>query len=105
MSFGERLFRMRKDRGLSLRALAAKANMDYSLLSKIENDLRPVPVADQLFTLLDALGSVQPVAPDELEGLLSSAEQPTQERLERLKDSKSLRMFMRRKPDGMRKGG
>jgi HTH-type transcriptional regulator, competence development regulator len=38
MRFGERLRQARKERGLTLRQLAAEAGIDFTYLSKIEND-------------------------------------------------------------------
>jgi HTH-type transcriptional regulator, competence development regulator len=98
MSFGDRLFQLRKERGLSLRELAEKVGIDYSLLSKIENDLRPDPEADLLFSILDALSEVKPVSQEEIDGLLAEGRRLTKERLERLRTSPSLRSFMRHKP-------
>jgi transcriptional regulator with XRE-family HTH domain len=37
MTFGERLRQVRKDRGLTLRQLAAEASLDFTYISKIEN--------------------------------------------------------------------
>lgn len=98
MSFGDRLYKLRKDRNLGLRELAELAGIDHSLLSKIENDLRPDPEADLLFAILDALGGVKRVSPEDTEQLLAEAKRLTPERLSRLRESKSLRTFMRRKP-------
>lgn len=38
MSFGQRIKELRRARGLSQRALAAQAGLDFTYLSKIEND-------------------------------------------------------------------
>lgn len=44
-SFGAALRRQRNERGLSLRKLAALIPIDFGLLSKIENGLRPATPA------------------------------------------------------------
>lgn len=98
MSFGERLYGLRKERKLGLRELAERAGIDHSLLSKIEHDLRPDPEADLLFSILDALHAVQPIPEQEMQELLAEAQRLTPERLERLRQSKTLRTFMRMKP-------
>ena len=98
MSFGDRLYKLRKARGLTLRELAERAGIDHSLLSKIEHDLRPDPEADLLFAILDALNEVKPIPQDAMQELLAEAQRLTPERLERLRQSKSLRAFMRMKP-------
>ena len=98
MSFGDRLYALRKERGLTLRDLAKKVGIDHSLLSKIENDLRPDPEVDVLFAILDALHAVKPIANEEIEGLLSEGRRLTPERLERLRTSKALISFMRKRP-------
>ncbi len=98
MSFGDRLFRLRKERRLTLRELAERAGMDHSLLSKIEHDLRPDPEAALLFSILDALHAVKSVPVQEMRELLAEAQRLTPERLKRLRQSKTLRTFMRMKP-------
>jgi HTH-type transcriptional regulator, competence development regulator len=56
MNFGERLRQLRKDRGLTLRGLAEKINVDFSYLSKIENDRLPhTPSADTVRAIASAL--------------------------------------------------
>jgi transcriptional regulator with XRE-family HTH domain len=41
MNFGERLRQIRKERGLTLRQLGEQAGIDFTYLSKIENDRIP----------------------------------------------------------------
>ncbi|PKK90234.1 MAG: hypothetical protein CVV64_10940 [Candidatus Wallbacteria bacterium HGW-Wallbacteria-1] len=55
--FGPVLRELRKKRGLTLRELAAKVNMDYTRLSKIESGLRPVPDIMLLAGISKALGA------------------------------------------------
>jgi transcriptional regulator with XRE-family HTH domain len=46
MAFGERVRELRKDQGLSQRALADRAGIDFTYLSKIENDRIEPPSED-----------------------------------------------------------
>ena len=56
MKFGERLRELRKERGLTLRALAESVGVDFSYLSKIENGKAGyLPGADTIRALADAL--------------------------------------------------
>jgi transcriptional regulator with XRE-family HTH domain len=56
MNFGERLRQLRKDRGLTLRGLAEKIKVDFSYLSKIENNRLPhTPSADTVRAIASAL--------------------------------------------------
>jgi len=98
MSFGDRLFRLRKERGLTLRELAERVGMDHSLLSKIENDLRPDPETDLLFAIVDALHEVRRVPDEEVDALIAEAKRLTPDRVARLRTSRSLMAFLRRKP-------
>ncbi len=57
MIFGERLRELRHARGLTLRALAQAAGVDFTYLSKIETGKIPyTPAADTIRTLAHALG-------------------------------------------------
>ncbi|MER0122890.1 helix-turn-helix domain-containing protein [Streptococcus sp. ZJ93] len=40
MTYGERMRKLREDSGMSLRELAEKSLLDYSFLSRVENNLR-----------------------------------------------------------------
>ena len=63
-TFGAALRRLRTDRGLSLRGLAALAPLDYGYLSKIENGHRPatLAVARAVDTALQAKGELVAMA-------------------------------------------
>lgn len=81
MSFGRRLRELRRQRGLTLRKLADAAGVNFSYLSKIENDRIPyTPAPDTIRRLAGAMG-VDPLEllglanklPPELESLNASA--------------------------------
>ena len=56
MSFGERIKALRGERGLSQRALAEKVGLDFTYLSKIENDrLEHTPSIKTILDLARAL--------------------------------------------------
>ncbi len=58
MEFGERLRELRREKGLTLRALAEAVNVDFSYLSKIENGKAGyLPGADLIRSLADVLGT------------------------------------------------
>src|SRR5207253_897408 len=80
--FGNRLRELRREKGFTLRQLADLAGVDFTYLSKIENDRVPyTPAADTIRTLARALGA-DPIElltlanklPEELEGLHSQVQ-------------------------------
>ncbi len=55
--FGKRLRELRHEKGLTLRQLAELAGVDFSYLSKVENERVPyTPGADTIRSLAHALG-------------------------------------------------
>ena len=81
-SFGNRLRELRRERGFTLRQLAGLAGVDFTYLSKVENDRVPyTPAADTIRTLAHAL-EVDPIEllrlanklPAELESLNSNVQ-------------------------------
>lgn len=56
MTIGERIQRLRDQRGLNQADLATRAGVGQSLLSRIERGSRPNPTADILRKLARALG-------------------------------------------------
>ena len=57
MTFGTRVRQLRKEHDLTLRELAEQVNIDFTYLSKIENDRGPAPAEDtirRLSAVLDA---------------------------------------------------
>lgn len=61
-TFGQRLQELRREAGVSQRDLAAQAGVDFSYISKLENDRLPPPAAD---TIVKICGILQ-VPSDEL---------------------------------------
>ena len=55
MSFGQRVRELRKSRGMSQKELAAKANIDFTYLSKIENARRLPPRDRVIRAMAEAL--------------------------------------------------
>lgn len=78
----------RRSKGVSQRELASTVGVDFSYISKVENDRLPPPAADTIVRICEALG----VAPDEL--LASTGKMPTQIK-EMLGTSPSALRFMR----------
>lgn len=86
--FGSSLRELRKQAGLSLRALAQKADIDFTYLSKIENGKMSPPSRNIVLRLADALSA------DKDELLISSGRVPS-EMAEVMRDRKTLR-FLRK---------
>ncbi|MGA9349943.1 MAG: helix-turn-helix transcriptional regulator [Anaerolineae bacterium] len=61
-TFGQALRELRRSKGISQRDLAEKVRVDFSYISKIENDRLPSPAADTIVKICDALE----VSPDTL---------------------------------------
>ncbi len=61
-TFGQALRELRRSRGISQRDLAEKVGVDFSYISKIENDRLPPPAADTIVKICNALE----VSPDSL---------------------------------------
>lgn len=89
MTFGQRIKELRRERGLTQRQLAEKARVDFTYLSKIENDrLEHTPSIKTIQDLAQAL------AVDELELMeLANKVPPVLEAIARDKDA--LRFFRR----------
>jgi transcriptional regulator with XRE-family HTH domain len=61
-TFGQSLRELRRSKGISQRDLAEQVGVDFSYISKIENDRLPPPAADTIVKICDALD----VSPDSL---------------------------------------
>ena len=61
-TFGQALRELRRSKGVSQRELADKVSVDFSYISKLENDRLSPPAADTIVRICNVLG----VAPDEL---------------------------------------
>ncbi len=71
-TFGQKLRALRRAIGITQRKLAECVGVDFSYISKLENDRLPPPAADTVVKVCEALG----VAPDEL--LAASGKMPPQ---------------------------
>ena len=58
--FGELLREKRREAGISQRDLAAQVNLDFSYISKLENDRIPPPAADTIISICRVL-KIEPV--------------------------------------------
>lgn len=74
-TFGQTLKEIRRRRGISQRDIAEKVNVDFSYISKIENDRLPPPAADTIVKICDALD----VPPDELLAMTGKMPTPIKE--------------------------
>jgi len=87
-SFGAKLRSLRRAAGVSQRELAEKVGVDFSYISKVENDRLPPPAADTIEKICQELE----VGTDELLGLTNKL--PTDLR-QMLVENKVARDFMR----------
>lgn len=55
-SFGQLLKGVRREKGVSQRELADGVGVDFSYISKIENDRMPPPAADTIIKIANILG-------------------------------------------------
>jgi transcriptional regulator with XRE-family HTH domain len=61
-TFGQKLRALRRTKGITQRELAKRVGIDFSYISKLENDRLPPPAADTVVKICKVLS----VAPDEL---------------------------------------
>lgn len=87
-TFGRSLRTLRRSKSVTQRELARKVGVDFSYISKVENDRLSPPAADTIVKICEALG----VAPEEL--LASTGKIPRQLR-EMLGTSQSALQFAR----------
>jgi transcriptional regulator with XRE-family HTH domain len=87
-TFGHNLRELRRAKGVSQRELAEKVGVDFSYISKVENDRLPPPAADTIVKICEELG----FPPDEL--LASIGKMPTDVK-ERLSTSTAALEFVR----------
>jgi transcriptional regulator with XRE-family HTH domain len=55
-SFGQSLRHLRRSQEVTQRALADQVGVDFSYISKVENDRLPPPAADTVVKICEALG-------------------------------------------------
>lgn len=91
-TFGQRLRELRKANNLSQRDLADRVGLDFTYLSKIENDKMGPPAADNISKLAELLGA-------DSDELLALAGKVPQGLGETLKKSEGARMFYRSTKD------
>ncbi len=87
-TFGQNLREIRRFKGISQRELAKSVGVDFSYISKIENDRLPPPAADTIVKICEALS----VPPDEL--LAMTGKMPSQVK-QMVGTSSSALQFMR----------
>ncbi len=87
-TFGHTLRELRRSKGVSQRELAGKVGVDFSYISKLENDRLPPPAADTIVKICEALG----IVPDRL--LAATGKMPTEIK-QMLGGSPSALRFMR----------
>ena len=75
MNFGETLKTLRREANVSQRALADKVGVDFSYVSKLENDRLPAPAADTVVKICEALN----VSPERLLSLTGKLPTDVQE--------------------------
>ena len=56
-TFGQRLRSLRRQAGLSQRTLAQEVGVDFSYISKLENNRLPAPSAETVIRLAEAIGA------------------------------------------------
>lgn len=86
-TFGQKLQELRRSAGLSQRDLAEQVGVDFSYISKVENDRLPPPAADTIVKICGVLGA----SADELLALTGKVPTNVREML----TSPSARQFMR----------
>ena len=87
-SFGQILQELRRAAGISQRELAAEVSVDFSYISKVENDRLPPPSADTIVKICEVLK----VAPDDM---LAQAGKMTSEVKEMLGTNPAAQQFIR----------
>lgn len=55
-TFGQKLKSLRRSQNVSQRELAQRVDVDFSYISKIENDRLPPPAADRIVAICEVLG-------------------------------------------------
>lgn len=74
-TFGQTLKEIRRSKGVTQRQLAAAVGVDFSYISKIENDRMPPPAADTIVKICEKLG----VPSDELLAMTGKMPTPVKE--------------------------
>jgi transcriptional regulator with XRE-family HTH domain len=96
-SFGQRLRELRQQLGMTLKELAARVNINYTYLSKIENNVLPPPSEKVVIQLAEVLRA------DQEELLLLAGILPP-DIIEKLKDRKFLKTLRASIDEGSKRG-
>ena len=87
-TFGQTLKEIRRSKGVTQRQLAAAVGVDFSYISKVENDRMSPPAADTIVKICQKLG----VPPDEL--LAMTGKMPTSIK-EAISENQAAQQFLR----------
>ena len=74
-TFGQTLKEIRRSKGVTQRQLATAVGVDFSYISKVENDRMPPPAADTIVKICEKLG----VPPDKLLAMTGKMPTPVKE--------------------------
>ncbi|RKU16320.1 XRE family transcriptional regulator [Candidatus Poribacteria bacterium] len=74
-TFGQTLKEIRRSKGVTQRQLATAVGVDFSYISKVENDRMPPPAADTIVKICEKLG----VPSDELLAMTGKMPTPVKE--------------------------
>lgn len=74
-TFGQTLKEIRRSKGVTQRQLASAVGVDFSYISKVENDRMPPPAADTIVKICEKLG----VLSDELLAMTGKMPTPVKE--------------------------
>ena len=87
-TFGQTLKNLRRSKGITQRELASAVGVDFSYISKVENDRMPAPAADTIVRICEKLG----VTPDKL--LAMTRKMPTHVK-EAISENPAAQQFLR----------
>ena len=87
-TFGQTLKEIRRNKGLTQRQLATAVGVDFSYVSKVENDRMPPPAADTIVKICKALD----IPPDEF--LAMTGKMPTSIK-EAISENPAAQQFLR----------
>ena len=87
-TFGQTLKEIRRSKGVTQRQLAAAVGVDFSYISKVENDRMPPPAADTIVKICEKLG----VPSDELLAMTGKMPTPVKEAIS---ENRAAQQFLR----------
>jgi HTH-type transcriptional regulator, competence development regulator len=91
-TFGQKLRELRRSKGISQRDLADEVGVDFSYISKVENDRLPPPAGDTIVKICEALET----SPEEL---LAATGKMSTDVKEMLSTSTAAQQFVRQAHD------